>query len=843
MKNTILSYNQAFTAGVQLVGGKAWNMSRMARWGFPVPSGFVISTDIYIELIQRPIIAKLVTNAGELLAKDLLLPSTAKLLDSLRTAIKNEQLSEKAIQKIQNELAISSSANQKHAIRSSATGEDGDKNAFAGIHESFLNVAGIDNVLNSILKCFASLWTPQAVAYRRRFELADKDVNAAILICEMVHAENSQEPMAAGVVFTADPTDGRRDIMVIEATKGLGDKLVNGEITPTTTKILMKVDGFEILEGQLTILPKAVLPKAAVNELVLLAWRLHWAFSDGETPQDIEWAYDGEQIILLQVRPVTILPRRTYDGLATQPEIWSNANFKEVLSGILSPLGWSLIPLYSAAHFFDIHHLSGYSEPKGMQIAKRFEGRAYVNVSVIQYSGWDAWGILPAETNRAFGGFQPEIILPTMPETKSSKSSGHAMSLMKVLRAVRRGQKTLPTQLAGIEKRAKEFVNKDLSQLSNQELLKLWFSMSADEWQVPFMLANSMGSVWLGIVRQMGEKYLPSQELEPIISGLMTGQGGVVSAQHAYDMHKIVNQHGVEGLEFEQAFDIWFEKYGHRGYDEFDIANPRWGEVRGEMIHFAQNMGESIHNPETAKKAYTQAEQSLTKLPFFIRKILKWLVNKAVIGFALREQGKSALIANLAMSRHVALAFGQNLAGDKIIDDIDDIFILSFADIWAISKGVWNGEGARKMIEDKKQQIETWQASEPPADVILQSENTIESVQVEPNINGNIITGVGVSPGIANGIARKLTAPSDASELNQGGVLVAKSTDPSWTPLFLSASAIVVEVGGYLSHSAIVAREFGLPAVVNASGSFEAIRQGDELLVNGNNGVVEIISE
>lgn len=838
MKNVILNYNQAYVAGVQSVGGKAWNMSRMARWGFPVPNGIVISTEIYVEIIGRPNVAKLVSNAANLVAEDLIQPHAKELLNKLRNAIGTETLSAENIEKIQNELSIAAASEVEFAIRSSATGEDGDKNAFAGIHESFLNVVGIDNVVSSILKCFASLWTPHAVAYRRRFDLPDNAVNAAVLICEMVHAENSQEPLAAGVVFTADPTDGRRDTVVIEATKGMGDKLVNGEITPTTTKVRMKVDGYEFVDGGSTLMPDT-----AMNELILLAWRLHWAFSDGATPQDIEWAYDGKQIIILQVRPVTVLPRRTYDGLRAQPEIWSNANFKEVLSGILSPMGWSLIPLFSAEHFFDIQHLSNYSEPKGMQIVKRFEGRAYVDVSIIQYSGWDAWGILPAETNRAFGGFQPEIELPSELAKKSKNGTNKSLALMKVLRAVWRGQKTLPNQLADIEKRAKKFIKKDLSSLSNQELLRLWFSLSDEQWQVPFMLANSMGSVWLGMARQLGDKYISSQELEPIISGLMTGQGNVVSAQHAYELHELVAKHGTKGDGFEQALEAWLEKYGHRGYGEFDIANPRWGDAKDEMRQFAQKMGKSIHNSATANQANKQAENELKKLPFLVGKALKWLMNKAVVGFALREQGKSTLIASIGMTRHIVLEYGQRLFNEGIIEQQNDIFLLSFADLWMIAAGVWGGRGAIEIISDRKLQIVSWQASKAPADVILQNENSTEEIQPQLNMAGNIIKGVGVSSGIARGMARKLDDPSNANILSNGGILVARSTDPSWTPLFLSASGIVVEVGGYLSHSAIVAREFGLPAVVNASGCFEAIQQGDELMVNGNDGVVEVISQ
>lgn len=447
---------------------------------------------------------------------------------------------------------------------------------------------------------------------------------------------------------------------------------------------------------------------------------------------------------------------------------------------------------------------------------------------------------IAAETNRSFGGFQPEIKLCSTSPYKGLRGMKRSVALIQVLRAVWRGRKSLPRHLRDIEERAKAFTASDLGEFSEKELTELWFSMSEPKWQPSFMLANAIGSLWLGIARQIGAKYLTAQELETLIGGLMSGQGNVVSAEHAYELHEIVKQHGAKGSGFEAALGIWLDKYGHRGFNEFDVANPRWRETREDIKQFTQQLGQALHNPQSAQRARQVSEAKLQSLPFIAQKLSGWAVGKAGEGFRLREQGKSALIAVNGMARHIILEFGNRLADAGVIDRRDDVFMLVFADLWAWAAGAWDGTNAKQVVMDRRQQMKIWGAADPTADVILVSSQNIEEVSPISQGDGNAIQGSGVSPGIARGNARKVHNPAQPGQFREGGVLVARSTDPSWTPLFLSASGIVVEIGGYLSHGAIVAREFGLPAVVNAPGCFDAIQDGAELLVDGN---TELVSQ
>ena len=352
----VLDYPRAHAAGAARVGGKAWNLARLARWGFPVPRAIVIDIEAYDAAMALESVAPLVAKAAAIGVADLGDPAALQSLADIRVGLAEALPTEDLRASLEAAMNAAGFWGKPVAVRSSATGEDGETHAFAGIHESFLNAEGLDSILRAVSQCHASLWTPQAVAYRRRFGIADADVRCAVVVCEMITAPNADEPVAAGVVFTADPTGGRRDRFVVETVPGLGDKLVGGRATPARGHIDLGISELSPLRGD-----SGALPSAMTASLARLAARVHAAFSDGESPQDIEWAFDGARIVLLQTRPITALRRRTYPEIADQPTIWSNANFKEIVSGVVSPMSWAPSEVWSRQTFFDLHHISGYS--------------------------------------------------------------------------------------------------------------------------------------------------------------------------------------------------------------------------------------------------------------------------------------------------------------------------------------------------------------------------------------------------------------------------------------------------------------------------------------------------
>ena len=280
------------------------------------------------------------------------------------------------------------------AVRSSATAEDTSGASFAGIHESFLNVRGLDNILSAIKGCYASLWTPRAVAYRRKMNIRDNEVIPAVVIMEMVDA------VAAGVGFSCDPRTGREDVVLISANFGLGESVVSGVVEPDeyrldywceiTEKRIGRKEGKTIagITGGTEFVEFAessvsqVLIGENIRKLGLLILRVFDALGCGEEHQDIEWVFDGKDFTLVQARPVTALPRYTLAGIKNQPDIWSNANFRDAVPMVQSTLNWSLMKLSLNIMITAPFKAIGYQIPPGLRHVRLYQGRAYLNASI-----------------------------------------------------------------------------------------------------------------------------------------------------------------------------------------------------------------------------------------------------------------------------------------------------------------------------------------------------------------------------------------------------------------------------------------------------------------------------
>jgi len=837
----ILGYPGTFEAGASQVGGKAWNLARLARWGYPVPRGVVVAIGVYDAVIADPLVAALVAEAGAIAPGEVAFTDANTLLGRLRAAIEAAPLPDPVEAALEQALSVAGIAGRPVAVRSSATGEDGNVYAFAGIHESFLNVEGVDAILASVKRCFASLWTPQALAYRRRFAIDDAEVRCGVVICEMITVKNGSEPLAAGVAFTADPRDGRRDHIVIETVAGLGDKLVSGQKTPERATVAVMLASLGPPQGRFGVLPSAI-----VSELAMLAWRIHWDFGDGERPQDIEWAFDGDQIFIVQTRPITALPRRTFPAILDQDDVWTNANFKEV-SGALTPTTLSCGYSLMVERFLDLSRLSGYREPQGARFLRCVEGRLYFNASFLQYAWYDAWGMTPSELNEMLGGFQGEIRIPPGNPRLGLVGLRRLVAGARLLFIIWRLMKKQPAENRKLRERGRAFLQRDLSLLSDAELIQFWidFSGTSGEWRVPFSEANAVGGSWLGAARELAMKYLPADRVTPLLGGLMSGQGGVISADHGYQLQEIVARCGTSGPEFDAALKTWLETYGHRGFDELEMANPRWGETPDVVVQLARDIGSGTkRDPAAAQRIREEAIKELDRLPRIPRRILHWLAVKAAQGFGLREDTKSAGVMIVTMTRRIFLETGRRMALRGAIDQPEDVFMLYRPDIMAFLMGQWQGAGGREKVRDHTALRAAQLACTPP-DVIIEAANGV-SASAKPlpaaAVPGErILKGLAASPGQARGAARKLDHPGQAALLREGGILVARTTDPGWTPLFLLAQAVVVEIGGYLSHGAIVAREFGIPSVINIPGGFDSITQGAEISVDGDAGEVALV--
>ncbi|HZL71893.1 MAG TPA: PEP/pyruvate-binding domain-containing protein, partial [Planctomycetota bacterium] len=284
----ILTWEETFRAGPAICGGKGFNLARLHRYGFPVPRGGVLPARIYSEFI-RPF------DIGD--------------FDALRADIERARLPVAVRDAIRRFLPDSTLA-----FRSSAAAEDGANASFAGIHRSVLDVRDPDERERAVLACYASLWTPQAIAYRRALGIPDRDVPCAVVLCEMVPSA------VAGVAFSCDPRTGRRDVVMINAAAGPGERVVSGAVNPDHIEIRLSPLRAEVLHRTGT-----ALTAEQQIELARHVERIHWDLGDGQDPQDVEWAHDGRRFWFLQSRPVTRLPRHTFEAARSLPLYWSTA--------------------------------------------------------------------------------------------------------------------------------------------------------------------------------------------------------------------------------------------------------------------------------------------------------------------------------------------------------------------------------------------------------------------------------------------------------------------------------------------------------------------------------------
>ena len=879
MAALIVSYEDAVPLGPTSVGGKGWNLGRLHRYGFPVPKGGILIAHAYTQFMQAPALRALCADLAALQNSPVADAQVTAVLNTLRATIEATAFSADVEEAVQTFLAEAGLADVPVSVRSSATTEDSATSSFAGIHKSFLHVTGQQAVLRAIKGCYASLWTPHALAYRRQRGLADESAACAVLICAMIAGEGYSRPVAAGVAFSCDPRNGQRDRVCVNAAPGWGDAVVSGSVSPEEVTVVQRADGTLVRIERARRKPP-VLSDGHISALASLVRRVMWALGDGQAPQDVEWAYDGQQFWLVQARPVTQMPRFMLPAVERLPTIWSNANLKDVMPNVLTPLSWSILqPLVSAILYAPCQAV-GYVLPEGIEVMRRFSGRAYFDLTTMLWSYCDTLGLQPHEVTRGMGGHQPEIPAPSPHPLRGWDGLHRIGARLRLLSVIARISRTLSRDMQRLRAQARAQVHQPLTQLSREELLARLRQAHEQAWAFGyrFQLAN-LGGVWTDYLTQSLERARPNQA-QVLSAALMAGSRAVESAEQGYRLYEvaiaathdpdaraylenpIADPHGWHSLPdhspFRQALSSYLDDFGHRAVYEFEIAHPRWNENPSyllDCIRAVRTQAAPTVPYEMAQARRQEAEAEVARLPLRLRVLVSWLAHQARRATAAREAGKSTLVALLEPIRTSVLEVGRRMAEAHLLQKEEDVFFLTWADLLAHLEGQWDGLGARALVADLKEQHASW-LTESPADVfivapdrsspssLLAGEQEAEwtGVRQEMQSGGRdkALRGIAASPGQVSGRARVLHHPDEGGSLQAGEVLVAPSTDPAWTPLFLRACAVVMETGGYLSHGAIVAREFGIPAVINIPGLLKLVKDGQQMTVDGNWGLITL---
>lgn len=829
------------------VGGKARQLARLKQFGLPVPEGLVIP-------------------AGWC-------PSHTD----------GESFPPELAGALQEALAARSWLNVPLAVRSSAAGEDSAKASFAGIYRSSLNVCGMEQVQAAIREVWSSLWSPAAMAYRRKLGLGTDDAapGMAVIIMPLLPA------VASGIAFTCDPISGRDDRLVIHAQWGLGESLVGGQ-----------TDGDEYvfaedpLDDHWTLLHRRMGGKAAkavvqsgggtamipatAAEAGAFVLSSHQASHlaellrdaavalDFTTPfYDLEWVWDGDRFWLTQGRPVTARPRYTYAVLQAQPAYWTRGNTCEVVPEPLSPIDWSNSRKLVNGLLTQGYLLAGYPVLPGAQRAGLFHGRLYLALSLLQWECFDALGIGPKAVNMLIGGRQPEIAVP-------ATSLGVRLArLRRVLRYMlrspaqrRRGMQAVERTMAEAGRWRRQAPPGDGAGLRAEILRQFRAGRGAAD---IFFLQGSGGGSLSMLVEQL-DKYFPGEGYA-LGTALLAGGEPSVTARQGYELmalarlsreiasregHEASSNHqrdcNRENPEFQRAFDRFLEHYGHRGLYETYFRNPRWREAPEYLLASLAPLGEV---DEAALRTRQQAAvaEALTRIkagvPFWKRVFIEGLTKAARQECNQREAARSALVAYMEPERQLLLAAGRHLVGQGALARETDIFQLMLSEILRALGGDIPAPGVRARVAERNGLFEQWSRETAPDVLVEAAQHSALGWQgqdtVAPANDSLRYRGIPTGTGRAKGRACLLRHPSEGYRLQPGDILIAPSTDPGWTPLFLSAGGLVVETGGYLSHGAIVAREFGIPAVVNLPGILDKLKDGDRVEVDGTSGVVTLL--
>lgn len=860
-------------ANRQDAGGKGWQLGLLARYGLPVPDGFVIPASICRSVLNAAGVYARIAHAVDV---------QEDVLARCRADIAACSLPDEFTAQLRSELKRRGWTDIALAVRSSATTEDSEKASFAGIHLSRLNVRGIDALTTAIRDVWASLWTPQAAAYRARFNIAAGEAAMAVVVMPLLPA------VAAGIAFSCDPRSGRDDQIILHAHWGLGESLVSGEADGDEYRLQE-----DVLDTRLTLVERSMGGKARRTVLrpdggtqtadTSFGERVQQVLTDEQAVElgelvrdaafaldfarpfyDVEWVWDGNRFWIVQARPVTVMARNTYAAIANQPTIWSNGNTRDVAPLPQSALDWSMSRRLVNMILEQSRLYAGYPLLPGAQRVALFNGRLYLNLSLMMWEAWDGFGVTPKVISRMVGGYQPEIVVPPARLRDRLRRLPRLIQYVIKVLPIRRKAERLADGLRALARAWEQESLQDETQACHDLLFsRIRIVVSQRE----LGLLQGSGGASLSMLIEKLERYVPGQSYM-LIASLLAGGKRSVTAQQSYELAALAELASSDPAlctwlssadrddeawrtlpdahPFRRRFMEFLQKYGHRGVYESYLRHPRWRDAPGYLLDSITGLIGVNMTPMHIRQQQARDNAWRTiraALPWHARIGMKTMLANANHECNQRELARSTFTRLSAACRPLLLHIGSRMVAHGPLLQAEHIFELTLNEIGLALHGRIPAAGIAARVADRLALRAYWENNHAP-DVIYEGasqEATVESEQV--GVESGSWHGVAVGTGIARGIARVIRHPDEGKRLAQGEILVAPSTDPAWTPLFLKAGGLVMETGGYLSHGAIVAREFAVPAVVNVPGILDKVRDGDLLEVDGGTGRVTLLRE
>ncbi|MCY8223915.1 phosphoenolpyruvate synthase [Bacillus haynesii] len=864
MSHLVLGFHEMEKTQLPLVGGKGLHLGELSKiQGIQVPDGFCVTTAGFQKAIkQNETFQALLDQLTMLKVEDR--DQIGEISRKIRHTIMDVEIPSNVVKEVTRYL---SRFGEEHAyaVRSSATAEDLPYASFAGQQDTYLNIIGKEAILQHISKCWASLFTERAVIYRMQNGFDHRQVYSSVIIQRMVF------PQASGILFTADPITSNRKLLSIDAGFGLGEALVSG---------LVSADCYKVQNGQ--IIDKRIAAKKLAiygrkqggteTKQIDPDQQMFQTLTDGQIlqlerigrqiethfgqPQDIEWCLADDTFYIVQSRPITTL-YPIPEANDQDNHVYLSVGHQQMMTDPIKPLGLSFYLLITPAPM------------------RKAGGRLFVDVAprlttrvgretLLNSLGSDPLikGALMTVIERDFIKLLPNDQTAPIPDRRNTDMLAQFENDPTIVSdLIKRSQTSIEELKQNIQAKSGldlfDFILEDIQQLkkilfdpqSTAVFMAAinatsWINENMNEWLGEKNAADTLSlSVPNNITSEMG---LALMDVADVIRPYPEVIDYLEHTKEDNFLDELVKLDG--GRETRDAIYDFLSKYGMRCTGEIDITRTRWSEKPMTLVpmilknikNFEPNAGNRKF--EQGRRIALEKEQELIErlklLPDGEQKAkeTKRMISliRNFIGY--REYPKYGIVSRYFVYKQALLKEAEQLVQAGVIHEKEDIYYLTFEELH---------EAARtKKIDDqiisiRKDEYKLYEKLTPPR-VITSDGEIITGEYKRENLPANAIAGLPVSSGVIEGRARVILNMENAN-LEDGDILVTSFTDPGWTPLFVSIKGLVTEVGGLMTHGAVIAREYGLPAVVGVENATGLIKDGQQIRVHGTEGYIEIL--
>ncbi|MEV6583808.1 rifamycin-inactivating phosphotransferase [Streptomyces sp. NPDC051582] len=871
----VLALHEVDETQVAVVGGKGAHLGGLSRIeDARVPGGFCVTTDAFRQVLaQAPSIADRLDELSRVNPDDR--EAVRTLSARVRRIIEETAVPGDVAAAISH--ALTGLGEQAaYAVRSSATAEDLPTASFAGQQDTYLNVMGPAAVLRHVSRCWASLFTERAVTYRRRNGIDHRTVHMAVVVQRMVF------PQASGILFTADPVTGDRKVATVDAGFGLGEALVSGLVNPD----VFRVRAGEVVARTIAAKQRAVtaLPDGGTREVAIDAQRQEQpALTDAQavrlvrlgrrieahfgSPQDIEWCLDGDDFRIVQSRPITTLfpvPRAGDE----ENRVYVSVGHGQMMTDPMKPLGYSMWQLTAmvAMHeaggrlFVDVTRRLASPASRAGLLEAMGKGDPLIRDALETVldredfvrplpdagpGGRGGRGGTPPGGTPPGGAPAPIETDPALVTGLIERSEASVAALERDIRT-KSGPALFDFLLEAFEEH-KRVLGDPLSMQAIMAGMEAtwWLNDRLQEWlgeknaadtltlSAPDNITSEMGLALLDVA----DVVRPHPEVVAFLEGARDEDfpGGLAKLPGGAEAH--------------DAIEAYLDRYGMRCVGEIDVTRPRWRERPSTLVPVildnVRNFG-----PGAAERRFEQGRQKalakerdvlsrLRALPDGERKAAetKAMIDRVRTFIGYREYPKYGIISRYFVYKRALLEEAERLVRAGVIPEKEDVFYLTFQEFHDVVRS--NRMDDQQLVQRRKDAFRSYHALTPPR-VLTSDGEALTGAYRRDDVPAGALVGVPVSAGTVEGRARVILDMADA-DLEEGDILVTPFTDPSWSPLFVAIAGLVTEVGGLMTHGAVIAREYGLPAVVGVEQATRLIRDGQRIRVHGTDGYVEVL--